>query len=150
MGQTTKKAKTRIQSYISENLKEAMQKYGSKNRLTISEITNIALQQFFKVKTVEDNLDFIVSIIENTIHKELDSKLNRLITLNAKTTKSALSSQYLQTYVLAFLFQETDDREFLKEKLKLADELGYKATKIPIADNFSEILPKDLHFDGIA
>ena len=150
MGQTTKKAKTRIQSYISENLKEAMQKYGSKNRLTISEITNSALQQFFKVKTVEDNLDFIVSIIENTIHKELDSKLNRLITLNAKTTKSALSSQYLQAYVLAFLFQETDEKEFLKEKLKLADELGYKATKIPIADNFSEILPKDLHFDGIA
>lgn len=118
-----RKSKVRIQSYISPNLKEMMEKYSIKNGITVSEITNIALQQFFKMKVAEDNLDFIVSIIENTIHKELDSKLKRLLTLVAKSTKSSLSSQYLQVYLLSYIFRVTDDKEFLQEKLKLADEL---------------------------
>lgn len=140
--------KERVQGYVSRSLKESMKKYSAKNdNVSESQIINEALLQFFKIKSAEDNLDFLVSIIENTIHKELDSKLNRIISLNAKSTKSALSSQFLLVYFLSYIFKGKVDKEYLKDKLKLADEMGYKATKIPSIDGIEKILPDDLNFD---
>ena len=136
--------KERVQGYVSKDLKETIKKFSAKNKMTESELVTEALNQYFKVKTVNDNLDFIVSIIENTIHKELDSKLNRIISLDVKTTKSALSSQYLQILVLSAFFDRENDRDFIKEKLKLAEQIGYKATKLPISESIESVLPNDI------
>lgn len=139
-----KMKKERVQGYVSTSLKETIKKFSAKNNMTESELVTEALNQYFKVKTVNDNLDFIVSIIENTIHKELDSKLNRIISLDVKATKSALSSQFLQILVLSAFFDRENDREFIKEKLKLAEQIGYKATKLPISESIESVLPNDL------
>ena len=136
--------KERVQGYVSTDLKETIKKFSAKNKMTESELVTEALNQYFKVKTVNDNLDFIVSIIENTIHKELDSKLNRIISLDVKATKSALSSQFLQILVLSAFFDRENDREFIKEKLKLAEQIGYKATKLPISESIESVLPNDI------
>ena len=136
--------KERVQGYVSKDLKETIKKFSAKNKMTESELVTEALNQYFKVKTVNDNLDFIVSIIENTIHKELDSKLNRIISLDVKTTKSALSSQFLQILVLSAFFDRENDRDFIKEKLKLAEQIGYKATKLPISESIESVLPNDI------
>lgn len=141
--------KVRIQSYISPKLKESIDKYCIKNNKNISVVTNEALLSFFKLKPVDDNLDFIVSIIENTIHKELDSKLERLIGLNARTTKASYSSQILLLNFISYIFNKDIDREFLKEQIKKAEAIGYKATKMPIASSIDEIFPVDFDFKNM-
>lgn len=143
----SEKSKVRIQSYISQSLKETIDKYCIKNNTNISCLTNEALLEYFKLKPIEDNLEFLISIIENTVHKEMDSKMNRMIALTAKATKSTFSSQFLLVFVLAYLFSDKNYKEFLKEKLKLAEEIGYKATKMPLSETIEEILPKDLDFN---
>ena len=143
----SEKSKVRIQSYISQNLKDTLDKYCIKNNTNISSVTNEALLEYFKLKPIEDNLEFLISIIENTVHKEMDSKMNRIVALTAKTTKSTFSSQFLLIFVLTYIFSTKNETEFIKEKLKLAEEIGYKATKMPLSETIEEILPKDFNFE---
>ena len=100
----SEKSKVRIQSYISQNLKDTLDKYCIKNNTNISSVTNEALLEYFKLKPIEDNLEFLISIIENTVHKEMDSKMNRIVALTAKTNNSTYSSQIILIFVLKYIF----------------------------------------------
>ena len=122
--------------YVPKEIDEKISKYKADKNLTYSEVINEALLQFFKIHANKDELTITTDIIEKTIRKELDPAVNRLVKLQVKSSKASYGSLYLVLQMLAFLqnhlkdmyFRNEDDLNFyLKEKIKKADEMSYKA-----------------------
>jgi len=137
MPKTKKNVAMQHSIYVPKDLEEKIEKYKIENNKTFSEVVNIALQDYFKIHANKDELTITTDIIRNVIKSELDPFKDRLIKLQVKSTKTGYSSEYLLVEMLAF-FQnhlkdiyfrnENDLNLYLKDKIKKADEMGYKAT----------------------
>lgn len=115
--------------YIEPELNDFVLKYISKNKTedgenySYSEIVNIALRQLFKIESTKDSLQLTTQIIESAVEKNVKKYFDRLVALQSKNTKTSYASSYLLSNLLAVLYQTDDEREFIKEKMKEADEL---------------------------
>ena len=70
--------------------------------------------------------------------------------LLAKSSKSSYASLFLQAYLLAKICESDDSKEFLKEKIDLANKLAYGAVKNKFLDeDITKMIPEDLDFDNI-
>ena len=57
---------------------------------------------------------------------------------------------FLEIILLAYIFNSEDDQQFIKDKINLANKLGYQAIKSPyFEDDITRILPKDLNFKNL-
>ena len=57
---------------------------------------------------------------------------------------------FLIIIVLAYIFNSEDDQQFIRDKINLANKLGYQAIKSPyFEDDITRILPKDLNFKNL-
>ena len=91
----------KIFAVIPKTLKERVLRYKAKNNMSESEIVNIALNEFFKVKMIKDDIDDITEIMGKAIENKLGKRFERMIMLIAKTGKSSYASLFLQAYVLS-------------------------------------------------
>lgn len=139
--------------YIEPEINESILKYIAKNKTedgntySYSEIVNIALKQFFKVEATSDSLELTKQIIDKSIDTNVKKYFDRIIALQSKNTKTSYSSAYLLANLLAVLYQTDDERDFIKDKMKEADELAYKATtKYSLKNDLQNLIPKDLDF----
>jgi len=115
-----------------------------------SEIVNIALNEFFKVKMIKEDIDDITEIMGKAIENKLGKRFERMIMLIAKTGKSSYASLFLQAYVLSKICESEESKEFLKEKIELANKLAYGVIKNKFLDtDISQMIPEDLDFDNI-
>ncbi len=89
-------------------------------------------------------------MLEKIIEEKLSRKFERHIALLSKSAKASFSSIFLQAYVLSYIFNSEDDQQFIKDKINLANKLGYQAIKSPyFEDDITRILPKDLNFKNL-
>lgn len=139
--------------YVTEELDEKIKKYQADNDKTYNQVVNNALIQFFKIHANKDELTVTTNIIEKTIRKELDPITNRIIKLLVKSSKASYGSLYLDLQMLAFMQNHLKDMYFrsdedlnlyLKEKIKIADEMSYKAVTSNSIDKDIEKLAKDI------
>ncbi|MDO5555837.1 MAG: hypothetical protein Q4G09_04135 [Clostridia bacterium] len=148
MGNKTKSEK--IFAVIPKTLKERVLRYKAKNNVSESEIVNIALNEFFKVKILKDDMDDITKILQTAIENQLGKKFERMIALLAKSGKASFSSLFLQAYLLAKICESEDSKEFLKEKIDLANKLAYGVIKNRFLDtDITQMIPEDLDFDKL-
>ena len=112
----SEKSKVRIQSYISQSLKETIDKYCIKNNTNISCLTNEALLEYFKLKPIEDNLEFLISIIENS-HVYLLSKI-----LNQKDIETLKNFEHIIESII-WSAETNDNSIILAYKEDLAENL---------------------------
>ena len=140
----------KIFGVIPKSLKEKVIRYKAKNNMSESEIVNVALNEFFKVKMLKEDVDDITEIMGKAIDKKLGKKFERMIMLLAKSGKSSYASLFLQAYFLSKICQSEDSKEFLKEKIDLANKLAYGVVKNKFLDeDITQIIPDDLDFDNI-
>ena len=140
----------KIFAVIPKNLKEKVLRYKSKTNMSESEIVNVALNEFFKVKMLKEDVDDITEIMAKAIEKQLGKRFERTITLQAKTAKSSYASLFLQAYFLSKICESEDSKEFLKEKIELANKLAYSVVKNKFLDeDIRQMIPDDLNFDNI-
>lgn len=140
----------KIFAVIPKGLKEKVIRYKAKTNMSESEIVNIALNEFFKVKMLKDDIDDITEIMGKAIDNKLGKRFERMIMLLAKSGKSSYASLFLQAYVLSKICQSEDSKEFLKEKIDLANKLAYGVIKNKFLDeDISQMIPDDLDFDNI-
>jgi len=140
----------KIFGVIPKSLKEKVLRYKSKTNMSESEIVNVALNEFFKVKMLKEDADDITQIMAKAIEKQLGKRFERMLMLLAKTGKSSYASLFLQAYVLSRICESQDSKEFLKEKIELANKLAYGAVKNRFLDeDITQMIPKDLDFDNI-
>lgn len=126
-----KKAKAKQKTfYISDKLNKTLINYQSEKQYTsFSEMMNDILKDFFNVQANKDNITMITEILRNVIRQELNSKFERQIALEVKGLKNNLSNSYLQAKILSVLFNSDDDKEFMRNAIKEANAIGYKAIK---------------------
>ena len=126
-----KKSKAKQKTfYISDKLNNTLINYQSEKQYTsFSEMMNSILKDFFSVQANKDNITMITEIIRNVIRQELNSKFERQIALEVKGLKNNLSNSYLQAKILSVLFNSDDDKEFMRNAIKEANAIGYKAIK---------------------
>ncbi len=140
----------KIFAVIPKNLKEKVLRYKSKTNMSESEIVNVALNEFFKVKMLKEDVDDITEIMAKAIEKQLGKRFERTIALQAKTAKSSYASLFLQAYFLSKICESEDSKEFLKEKIELANKLAYSVVKNKFLDeDIRQMIPDDLNFDNI-
>lgn len=140
----------KIFGVIPKSLKEKVIRYKAKNNMSESEIVNVALNEFFKVKMLKEDVDDITEIMGKAIDKKLGKKFERMIMLLAKSGKSSYASLFLQAYFLSKICQSEDSKEFLKEKIDLANKLAYGVVKNKFLDeDITQMIPDDLDFDNI-
>ena len=140
----------RIFAVIPKNLKEKVLRYKSKTNMSESEIVNVALNEFFKVKMLKEDVDDITEIMAKAIEKQLGKRFERTIALHAKTAKSSYASLFLQAYFLSKICESEDSKVFLKEKIELANKLAYAVVKNKFLDeDIRQMIPDDLNFDNI-
>lgn len=140
----------KIFAVIPKNLKEKVLRYKSKTNMSESEIVNVALNEFFKVKMLKEDVDDITEIMAKAIEKQLGKRFERTIALQAKTAKSSYASLFLQAYFLSKICESEDSKEFLKEKIDLANKLAYSVVKNKFLDeDIRQMIPDDLNFDNI-
>lgn len=140
----------KIFAVIPKTLKERVLRYKAKNNMSESEIVNIALNEFFKVKMIKEDIDDITEIMGKAIENKLGKRFERMIMLIAKTGKSSYASLFLQAYVLSKICESEESKEFLKEKIELANKLAYGVIKNKFLDtDISQMIPEDLDFDNI-
>ena len=140
----------KIFAVIPKTLKERVLRYKAKNNMSESEIVNIALNEFFKVKMIKEDIDDITEIMGKAIENKLGKRFERMIMLIAKTGKSSYASLFMQAYVLSKICESEESKEFLKEKIELANKLAYGVIKNKFLDtDISQMIPKDLDFDNI-
>ena len=102
------------------------------------------------MKTNEKSVSKLETMLEKVIDEKLGRKFERHIALLSKSAKASFSSIFLQAYVLAYIFNSEDDQQFIKDKINLANKLGYQAIKTPyFEDDITRILPKDLNFKNL-
>ena len=140
----------KIFAVIPKSLKEKVLRYKAKNNMSESEIVNIALNEFFKVKMLKEDADDITEIMAKAIEKQLGKRYERMLMLLAKTGKSSYASLFLQAYVLSKICESEDSKEFLKEKIDLANKLAYGVIKNRFLDeDIRQMIPEDLNFDNL-
>lgn len=140
----------KVFAVIPKTLKERIVRYKSKTNMSESEIVNVALNEFFKVKMMKEDIDDITNIMSKAVEKQLGKRFERMIALLAKAGKSSYASMFLQAYFLAKICNSSDNKEFLKEKLDLANKLAYGAIKSRFIDeDITQMLPEDLDFDNM-
>lgn len=140
----------KIFGVIPKSLKEKVIRYKAKTNMSESEIVNVALNEFFKVKMLKEDVDDITEIMEKAIDNKLGKKFERMIMLLAKAGKSSYASLFLQAYFLSKICQSEDSKEFLKEKIDLANKLAYGVVKNKFLDeDIRQMIPDDLDFDNI-
>lgn len=140
----------KIFGVIPKSLKEKVIRYKAKTNMSESEIVNVALNEFFKVKMLKEDVDDITEIMGKAIDKKLGKKFERMIMLLAKSGKSSYASLFLQAYFLSKICQSEDSKEFLKEKIDLANKLAYGVVKNKFLDeDITQMIPDDLDFDNI-
>lgn len=146
-----KKVKSeKIFAVIPKHLKEKVLRYKSKTNMSESEIVNVALNEFFKVKMLKEDVDDITEMLSNAIEKQLGKRFERMLMLLAKTGKSSYASLFLQAYFLSKICESEDSKEFLKEKIDLANKLAYGVIKNRFLDeDIRQMIPQDLDFDNI-
>ena len=139
--------------YIKPSTNESILKYISKKekedgrQMYYSEVVNIALEDFFKVEATSDSLELTTKIIDKCVEKHIKKYFDRIIALQSKNTKTSYTSIYLLAKLLAVLYQSDDERDFVREEIKEADELAYKATtKYSLKNDLQNLIPKDLDF----
>lgn len=126
-----KKSKAKQKTfYISDKLNKTLINYQSEKQYTsFSETMNNILKEYFSVQANKDNITMITEILRNVIRQELNSKFERQIALEVKGLKNNLSNSYLQAKILSVLFNSDDDKEFMRNAIKEANAIGYKAIK---------------------
>ena len=140
----------KIFAVIPKNLKEKVLRYKSKTNMSESEIVNVALNEFFKVKMLKEDVDDITEIMAKAIEKQLGKRFERTIALQAKNAKASYSSLFLQAYFLSKICESEDSKEFMKEKIELANKLAYSVVKNKFLDeDIRQMIPDDLNFDNI-
>lgn len=140
----------KIFGVIPKSLKEKVIRYKAKTNMSESEIVNVALNEFFKVKMLKEDVDDITEIMGKAIDNKLGKKFERMIMLLAKAGKSSYASLFLQAYFLSKICQSEDSKEFLKEKIDLANKLAYGVVKNKFLDeDIRQMIPDDLYFDNI-
>ena len=129
----------KIFAVIPKDLKERVIRYKAKTNMSESEIVNVALNEFFKVKILKDDMDDIAELMGKAIDSKLGKKFERMIMLIAKAGKSSYASLFLQAYFLSKVCETEESKEFLKEKIELANkeiELLYTTGKAPPTISF--------------
>lgn len=149
--ETKKQTKSeKIFAVIPKTLKEKVLRYKAKTNMSESEIVNVALNEFFKVKMLKEDVDDITEIMAKAIEKQLGKRFERTIALQAKNAKASYSSLFLQAYFLSKICESEDSKEFLKEKIELANKLAYGVVKNKFLDeDIRQMIPDDLNFDNI-
>ena len=116
--------------YISDKLNKTLINYQSEKQYTsFSETMNNILKEYFRVQANKDNITMITEILSKVIKQELDTKFERQIALEVKGVKNGLSNTYLLAKILSVLFNSDDDKEFIRNVIKEANAIGYKAIK---------------------
>lgn len=140
----------KVYAVIPKTLKEKVIRYKAKTNMSESEIVNVALNEFFKVKMLKEDVDDITEIMAKAIEKQLGKRFERTIALQAKNAKASYSSLFLQAYFLSKICESEDSKEFLKEKIELANKLAYGVVKNKFLDeDIRQMIPDDLNFDNI-
>lgn len=140
----------KIYAVVPKSLKEKVARYKAKENMSESEIVNVALNEFFKVKMLKEDVDTITETMSKAIEKQLGKRFERMLMLLAKSSKSSYASLFLQAYLLAKICESDDSKEFLKEKIDLANKLAYGAVKNKFLDeDITKMIPEDLDFDNI-
>lgn len=140
----------KIFAVIPKELKEKVLRYKAKTNMSESEIVNVALNEFFKVKVLKEDMDDMTEIMAKAIEKQLGKRFERMLMLLAKTGKSSYASLFLQAYFLSKVCESEDSKEFLKEKIELANKLAYGVVKNRFLDeDIRQMIPEDLDFDNI-
>ena len=149
--ETKKQTKSeKIFAVIPKTLKEKVLRYKAKTNMSESEIVNVALNEFFKVKMLKEDVDDITEIMAKAIEKQLGKRFERTIALQAKNAKASYSSLFLQAYFLSKICESENSKEFLKEKIELANKLAYGVVKNKFLDeDIRQMIPDDLNFDNI-
>ena len=141
----------KIYAVIPKSLKEKVLRYKVKSNMSESEIVNIALNEFFKVKMLKEDVDTITETMAKAIEKQLGKRFERMLMLLAKSSKSSYASLFLQAYLLAKICESNESKEFLKEKIDLANKLAYGAVKNKfLDDDILNMIPNDLDFDNMS
>ena len=136
--------------YFPKDLKERVIRYKAKTNMSESEIVNVALNEFFKVKILKDDMDDIAELMGKAIDSKLGKKFERMIMLIAKAGKSSYASLFLQAYFLSKVCETEESKEFLKEKIELANKLAYGVIKNKFLDeDIRQMIPDDLDFDNM-
>lgn len=140
----------KIFAVIPKSLKEKVLRYKAKQNMSESEIVNEALNEFFKVKMLKEDVDTITETMGKAIENQLGKRFDRMLMLLAKSSKSSYASLFLQAYLLAKICESTDSKEFLKEKIDLANKLAYGVVKNRFLDeDITQMIPDDLDFDNM-
>lgn len=140
----------KVYAVIPKTLKEKVVRYKAKTNMSESEIVNVALNEFFKEKMLKEDVDDITEIMAKAIEKQLGKRFERTIALQAKNAKASYSSLFLQAYFLSKICESEDSKEFLKEKIELANKLAYGVVKNKFLDeDIRQMIPDDLNFDNI-
>lgn len=144
-----RKKSEKIFGVIPKSLKEKVLRYKAKTNMSESEIVNVALNEFFKVKMLKEDIDEITEIMARAIEKQLGKRFERNLMLIAKTAKSSYASLFLQAYFLSKVCESEDSKEFSKEKIDLANKLAYGVVKNRFLDeDIRQMIPDDLNFDN--
>ena len=140
----------KVYAVIPKTLKEKVVRYKAKTNMSESEIVNVALNEFFKVKMLKEDVDDITEIMAKAIEKQLGKRFERTIALQAKNAMASYSSLFLQAYFLSKICESENSKEFLKEKIELANKLAYGVVKNKFLDeDIRQMIPDDLNFDNI-
>ncbi len=140
----------KIFAVIPKSLKEKVIRYKAKTNMSESEIVNVALNEFFKVKMLKEDVDDIAEVMGKAIENKLGKRFERMLKLLAKSGKSSYASLFLQAYFLSKICQSENSKEFLKEKIDLANKLAYEVIKNKFLDqDITQMIPDDLDFDNI-
>ncbi len=140
----------KIYAVIPKSLKEKVVRYKAKGNMSESEIVNVALNEFFKVKMLKEDVDTITETMAKAIEMQLGKRFERMLMLLAKSSKSSYASLFLQAYLLAKICESEDSKQFLKEKIDLANKLAYGAVKNRfLNEDITQMIPEDLDFDNI-
>ena len=91
----------KIYAVVPKSLKEKVVRYKAKGNMSESKIVNIALNEFFKVKMLKEDVDTITETMAKAIEKQLGKRFERMLMLLAKSSKSSYASLFLQAYLLA-------------------------------------------------
>ena len=141
----------KIYAVVPKSLKEKVVRYKAKGNMSESEIVNIALNEFFKVKMLKEDVDTITETMAKAIEKQLGKRFERMLMLLAKSSKSSYASLFLQAYLLAKICESDESKEFLKEKIDLANKLAYGAVNNKfLDDDILKMIPNDLDFDNMS
>lgn len=71
----------KIYAVIPKSLKEKVVRYKAKGNTSESEIVNMALNEFFKVKMLKEDVDTITETIAKAIEKQLGKRFERMLML---------------------------------------------------------------------